>query len=143
MSPNCEHCKDMEPWYSELALFFKEHKDRVPLAHINCENYIDFCRTFAIPSFPDVRLYLREHPITYHGTNHTMKGIKKWILKRLDIHPEHIKTVDQLTKLVTRKHLKKSARNVKIIFLKLSEGETWQICPFQWSIRVQRASRER
>lgn len=107
MSPNCVHCKEMEPWYSELGLFFKEYKERIPLAHINCENYIDFCRAQGIPTFPDVRLYIREHPITYPD-HHKSNDLKRWILGRLNHHPNHIKTVDYLKKLSTKKYKKKN-----------------------------------
>ena len=65
--PECRHCVDMDKFYSNLALEFKETDTRIPFAKFNCVRHMKFCEDKLIPIFPYVKFFIREHPIVYSG----------------------------------------------------------------------------
>jgi len=95
MSPNCKTCKDMKVWFHDLALDFKEYETKLPVAMLNCEKYPDFCGQLLIPVFPEIRFYIKEHPISYNGPRN-VKYLEKWIKEKLAHTPYELKTKDDV-----------------------------------------------
>lgn len=57
----------IETFYSELALFYKEKRPRIPFAKFNCDKHLGYCHSKNIPIYPYLILYIKKHPIVYHG----------------------------------------------------------------------------
>jgi len=102
MSPTCHVCKNMKDWFHDLGLYFKEYKIRTPIAMIDCNNYPEYCRKFNIPVFPEMRLYIKKHPLSYHGERNR-ESFQKWIEHRLSHVPDKLSTVQDIYKLRVRR----------------------------------------
>jgi hypothetical protein len=50
-----------------MALSYKEKRPRIPFAKFNCDKHLNYCHSKNIPIFPYLVLYIKKHPIVFHG----------------------------------------------------------------------------
>lgn len=77
-SPNCGHCKKLEPTYERLAFFLKDAPD-LTIAKIDA--VANEHESLRIKGYPTIKLYKRgnkDHPIDYNG-DHTLAALKKFL----------------------------------------------------------------
>lgn len=122
MTPDCEHCKNMKNWYQKIALYFKTHRPKLPVAQMNCNKYSEFCQMIEIPSYPDIKFYIKGHSVRYSGKRN-MRTFKKWIKNVLNKHPTELKSYTELQALRTLKKTKKS-KPTRGIFIFLGDKKT-------------------
>lgn len=84
--PRCEHCVKFDDDYSQLALSYKEGDRRVPLAKLDCNLHLTFCRQLGVPTFPFFKLFIRGHPLVYYGER-TPAGLKGFVDNALNRAP--------------------------------------------------------
>ena len=63
---DCKHCTEFKPIYHKLALDFKERKNRLPLAQLDCTEHLQFCNNKLIPVYPYLKFFVMEHPLIYN-----------------------------------------------------------------------------
>jgi hypothetical protein len=69
-----------------MALSYKERRPRIPFAKFNCDKHLNFCHSKSIPIFPYMVLYIKKHPLVYHG-DRTYVEIKKFLENKLNKTP--------------------------------------------------------
>jgi len=69
---------------------------------VNCLTHKKFCDTLIIPVFPEIRIYVKEHPISYNGPK-IREYLEKYIKEKIHHHPTELKNKQDLYKLRIRK----------------------------------------
>lgn len=92
--PNCVHCHKFDKFYPALALQYKEADPRVPFAKFNCKHHVGFCAAKGIPTYPYIKLYIREHPLIYYGSR-TRNALREFVANVMERTPLKV-TIDQL-----------------------------------------------
>jgi hypothetical protein len=117
----CEHCKELEVVYSEVALYFKDHHIRVPLARIDCTRNEEFCSEHLIPTYPFIKLYVRKYPISYYGPR-TANGIKSFLQRILRRVPATVASYEEIQAMRTTRSRRTTAL---LLFLGLRNGKDY------------------
>jgi protein disulfide-isomerase A1 len=112
-SPSCKHCNEFDHSYSKLALYFKDHKSRIPFAKVDCSENEEFCKDHLIPVYPFIKLFIRKHAISYYGPR-TEAGLKKFIKTVLLRTPKRVQSLDELQLLTSK--VQKGKKYLKILY---------------------------
>ena len=116
----CDHCKESESELSKLALHYKDHEERVPVAKIDCSKDKEFCIDHLIPSYPFVNIYVRGHPIPFLGKEQNEESLNAFVQSILDNSPQKISTVAQLVSSIFSRIVTKSRKEQGISVYYLS-----------------------
>ncbi|KAI8866309.1 thioredoxin-like protein [Ramicandelaber brevisporus] len=63
-SPTCPHCRKVAPTWVEVG---KSLKNKVNVARVNCNEYMQFCMSHGVDGFPTFQFYLEEENTHYNG----------------------------------------------------------------------------
>lgn len=88
----------MKDWYPKLALYFKEHRPKLPIASIDCDKYPIFCHSVEVTMYPEIKIYFKGHSLRYLGKRN-FKSLKNWIRQKALNSPTKLDTVEQLQAL--------------------------------------------
>jgi hypothetical protein len=95
-SSMCGHCKQFDHAYSRTALFFKDYHHRVPFASVDCSTNQEFCSDHLVPVYPFVKVYVRNHAITYFGPR-TERALKKFVKHILGRNLKIVENTDMVS----------------------------------------------
>ena len=92
----CDHCKELDSELTKLAIYFKDHEERIPVAKVDCTKQPEFCSDHMVPVFPFLNFYVRGHPIPYLGRHQTEVRLRSHIHSILANSPNRLDSLAQL-----------------------------------------------
>jgi protein disulfide-isomerase-like protein len=104
-SPQCGHCKNLEPEYTESALHFKEITPQIKFAKISCPQNRKFTDEFNITHYPTLLLFHRGEKIAEYAGERKAKDIITYmsLMQRAVMNPiESIEDIQLLQKELER-----------------------------------------
>lgn len=93
-SAKCQHCVDVEKDIIRVAAHFKETDPKLPVAKLDCREFASYCHDIALPIFPFLKLFVRQHPMIYFGMR-SRRRIVEFVKGVMAKHPQPV-ALDQL-----------------------------------------------
>lgn len=121
---DCIHCHEFDLSYSKLALFFKEHDPRVPLAKIDCSVHEEFCSDHLIPVYPFVKIYVKNHAIPYFGPRSEAR-LRQFIISILRRSPTTVDSKDIL--LYSKSKSIQGQKRLKLLYFGQNTEKSYSI----------------
>ncbi|KAF9404353.1 Protein O-glucosyltransferase 2 [Podila epigama] len=107
----CGHCKNLEPEFEKAAKILEP--EGVPLAKINCETHVDFCKDHAVKGYPSLKVY-KKGKVTDYKSSRKADDLVAYMRKHVgpavkQLKPEEVKEFSESGRVVVVGVLPKGA----------------------------------